>query len=103
LNFPLYIAKRYLFTKSSNNAINIITLIAALGVIVGAIALFIVLSVFSGLKEFSLDFIEISDPDLKISAEKGKSFFFTDSITSILQNNKIADYSKIVEERAFFE
>ncbi|MCF6347305.1 MAG: FtsX-like permease family protein [Flavobacteriaceae bacterium] len=103
MNFPLYIAKRYLFTKSSNNAINIITLIAALGVIVGAIALFIVLSVFSGLKEFSLDFIKISDPDLKISAEKGKSFFFTDSMTTILQDKKIVSYSKVVEERAFFE
>ena len=103
MSFPLYIAKRYLFTKSSNNAINIITLIAALGVIVGAIALFIVLSVFSGLKEFSLDFIKISDPDLKISAEKGKSFFFTDSVAKILQDKKIASYSKVVEERAFFE
>jgi len=102
LSFPLYIAKRYLFTKSSNNAINIITLIAALGIIVGAIALFIVLSVFSGLKEFSLDFIRISDPDLKISAEKGKSFFFTDSIAEILQDQRIVNYSKVVEERAFF-
>jgi len=102
LSFPLYIAKRYLFTKSSNNAINIITLIAALGVIVGTFALFIVLSVFSGLKEFSLDFIRVSDPDLKISIEKGKTFLFTDSISSILQDEKIAHYSKVVEERAFF-
>lgn len=102
MNFPLYIAKRYLFTKSSNNAINIITLIAALGVIVGTFALFIVLSVFSGLKEFSLDFIRVSDPDLKISIEKGKTFLFTDSISSILQDEKIAHYSKVVEERAFF-
>ena len=100
--FPLYIAKRYLFTKSSNNAINIITLIAALGVIVGTFALFIVLSVFSGLKEFSLDFIRVADPDLKISAEKGKSFLFSDSIASVLDNEKIAHYSKVVEERAFF-
>jgi len=91
-----------LFTKSSNNAINIITLIAALGVIVGTFALFIVLSVFSGLKEFSLDFIRVSDPDLKISIEKGKTFLFTDSISSILQDEKIAHYSKVVEERAFF-
>ena len=103
MSFPLYIAKRYLFTKSSNNAINIITLIATLGVIVGAMALFIVLSVFSGLKEFSLDFIKVSDPDLKISAEKGKSFFFTDSMATVLQSEKIADYSKVVEERAFFK
>ena len=102
MKFPLYIAKRYLFTKSSNNAINIITLIAALGVIVGTFALFIVLSVFSGLKEFSLDFIRVSDPDLKISIEKGKSFLFTDSIYSILQDEKIAHFSKVVEERAFF-
>ena len=91
-----------MFTKSSNNAINIITLIAALGVIVGTFALFIVLSVFSGLKEFSLDFIRVSDPDLKVSIEKGKTFLFTDSISSILQDEKIAHYSKVVEERAFF-
>ena len=91
-----------MFTKSSNNAINIITLIAALGVIVGTFALFIVLSVFSGLKEFSLDFIRVSDPDLKISIEKGKTFLFTDSISSVLQDEKIAHYSKVVEERAFF-
>ena len=86
MKFPLYIAKRYLFTKSSNNAINIITLIAALGVIVGTFALFIVLSVFSGLKEFSLDFIRVSDPDLKISIEKGKSFLFTDYISQLVHN-----------------
>jgi len=103
LSFSLYIAKRYLFTRSSNNAINIITLIAALGIIVGAIALFIVLSVFSGLKEFSLEFIRISDPDLKISAQKGKSFFFTDSIATILQDERVANYSQVVEENAFFE
>ncbi|HHC79861.1 MAG TPA: ABC transporter permease, partial [Flavobacteriia bacterium] len=102
MSFPYYIAKRYLFTKSSNNAINIITLIATLGIIVGTMALFIVLSVFSGLKEFSLDFIKISDPDLKIAPVKGKSFFFTDSLAAILQDKKIARYSKVVEERAFF-
>jgi len=102
LKFSLYIAKRYLFSKSSSNAINIITIIAATGVVVGAMALFIVLSVFSGLKEFSLDFIKVSDPDLKISATKGKSFFFTDSIATLLQDKTIAHYTKVVEERAFF-
>ena len=102
LNFSLYIAKRYLFTKSSSNAINIITIIAALGVVVGTMALFIVLSVFSGLKEFSLDFIRISDPDLKITASKGKSFFFTDSIAHVLIDKSIVSYSKVVDERASF-
>jgi len=56
LNFSLYIAKRYLFSKSSNNAINFITIIAAVGVVIGSAALLIVLSGFAGLKDYSLQF-----------------------------------------------
>ncbi|MDP4599864.1 MAG: ABC transporter permease, partial [Polaribacter sp.] len=48
MRFSTYIAKRYLFTKTSNNAINIITIIASFGVIIGSLALFIILSGFSG-------------------------------------------------------
>lgn len=104
MNFPLYIAKRYLFSKSSNNTINIITSIATIGVIIGTLALFIVLSGFSGLRTFSLQSLNTSDPDIKITATKGKSFLFNDSIQNILKNEKgIAAYSKIIEERAFFE
>jgi len=101
LNFPLYIAKRYLRSKSSNNAINIITLIATLGVIVSTIALFIVLSVFSGLKDFSLSFIRTADPDLKITSAEGKSFLFDENIEKKLVQEKIAAYTKVIEERVF--
>jgi len=101
LNFPLYIANRYLFSKSSNNAINIITIIATLGVFVSTIALFVVLSVFSGLKNFSLSFIRTADPDLKITYVEGKSFYYNDSIEKILIKNKIAAYTKVIEERVF--
>ena len=101
MNFPLYIARRYLLSKSSNNAINIITLIATLGVIVSTIALFVVLSVFSGLKDFSLSFIRTSDPDLKITSARGKSFYFNDSIEQALVKDKIAAYTKVIEERVF--
>jgi len=101
LNFPFYIAKRYLFSKSSNNAINIITFIATLGVIVSSIALFVVLSVFSGLKNFSLSFIRTMDPDLKITSVEGKSFFYNDSIKKALVKDKIASYTKVIEERVF--
>ena len=102
MNFSLYIAKRYLFSKSSNNAINIITSIATIGVIVSTISLFVVLSVFSGLKTFSLSFIQTSDPDLKISAIKGQSFFLTDSILESINRDKIESYTCVIEERAFF-
>lgn len=97
----MYIAKRYLRSKSSNNAINIITLIATLGVIVSTIALFIVLSVFSGLKDFSLSFIRTADPDLKITSVEGKSFLFNENIEKVLQRKKIAAYTKVIEERVF--
>lgn len=104
MNFPLYIAKRYLFSKSSNNTINIITIIATVGVIIGTLALFIVLSGFSGLRTFSLRFLNTSDPDIKITAIQGKSFYFTNTIKKSINNqNGIAAYSKVIEERAFFD
>ncbi|MCF6278998.1 MAG: ABC transporter permease [Flavobacteriaceae bacterium] len=104
MNFPLYIAKRYLFSKSSNNTINIITIIATIGVIIGTMALFIVLSGFSGLKTFSINFLKTSDPDFKISAIKGKTIEFSESIKSKIEEvNGIAHYTKVIEERAFFD
>ncbi|MCK0123208.1 ABC transporter permease [Gelidibacter sp. F2691] len=104
MNFALYIAKRYLFTKSSNNAINIMTIIAASGVVVAAAALFIVLSGFAGLKDFSLEFSSFVDPDLKITPAQGKSFLLTEKDSTALTNiDGIASYSKIIEERIIIE
>ncbi len=66
-------------------------------------ALFVVLSVFSGLKIFSLSFSNEIDPDLKISSTLGKSFFISPA-----QENEIkkidgaVSYSKIIEERVLF-
>ena len=103
MNFPLYIAKRYIFSKSKSNAINIITGIASMGIVVGAMALFVVLSVFSGLRDFSLSFSNNSDPDLKVNPSKGKSIFITPTQENQLKNIKgIASYSKIIEERVLF-
>jgi lipoprotein-releasing system permease protein len=79
-------------------------MIATLGVIVGTMALFIVLSGFSGLKTFSLNFLKTSDPDFKITAIKGKSFDFTDLLESKIETTEgIAHYTRVIEERAFFE
>ncbi len=104
MNFSLYIAKRYLFSKSSNNTINIITAIATLGVIIGTMALFIVLSGFSGLKSFSLNFLNTSDPDIKITAVKGKTLLFTDEFESKITNETgIVHYTSVIEERVFLE
>jgi lipoprotein-releasing system permease protein len=74
-----------------------------MGIIIGAMALFVVLSVFSGLKVFSLSFSNNIDPDIKISSILGKSF-----LVSPIQEDKIEEiegvvfYSKILEERVLF-
>ncbi|WP_276379245.1 FtsX-like permease family protein [Flavobacterium sp. H4147] len=103
MNFPLYIAKRYLFSLSKNNAINIINLIASLGIIVGTMALFVVLSVFSGLKVFSLSFTNEIDPDLKMTSTYGKSFFISPEQEKQIKNiNGVVSYTKIIEERVLF-
>lgn len=103
MNFPLYIAKRYLKTSSKNNAINIIARIAAIGVIVGSMALFVVLSVFSGLKDFSLSFSNDFDPDLKIIPKYGKSFIVSEAQEKKINANKdIVFYSKTLEEKVLF-
>jgi len=100
LNFPLYIAKRYLFSKSTNNAINIITLVAGFGIVIGTAALFIVLSGFSGLKNFSLEFTSFSDPDLKIVPTTTKTIPFTAAQKQALTAlTSVAFYSEVIEER----
>ena len=104
MNFPLYIAKRYLFSKSSKNAINIISKIAISAVVVGSLALFIVLSGFSGLRSYSLQFTTIFDSDLKVYPANGKTFAFSKSSENKLKNMEgIEAFSKIIEERVFLQ
>ncbi|MBC3759855.1 ABC transporter permease [Hyunsoonleella sp. SJ7] len=100
MNVPFYIAKRYLRSKSSNNAINFITIIALIGVVLGAASLFVVLSGFAGLKDFTLQFSTIVDPDLKAETTIGKSFVL--SSTQRKQLDALEDislYSEVIEER----
>lgn len=103
MNFPLYIAKRYAISFSKNSSINIITGIASLGIIVSSMALFVVLSVFSGLRDFSLSFTNATDPALKMEAKSGKTFFITKEEEAQLKHSStIKYYSKTAEERVMF-
>ena len=102
MNFPLYIAKRYLRSKSSQNAVNIINFITFLVIVIGSAALFIVLSAFAGLRTFSLSFSNTFDPDLKASPSIGKHFTISADEESALANIEgLANYSKELEERAY--
>lgn len=80
------------------------TIIAASGTIIASAALFIVLSGFAGLKEFSLKFSSFVDPDLKALPIQGKSFSLTEQQLEALNAiDAVASYSKIIEERAIVQ
>ncbi|SHG57291.1 FtsX-like permease family protein [Flagellimonas flava] len=102
MSFPFYIAKRYLRSKSSQNAVNIINFITFLVIVIGSAALFIVLSAFAGLKTFSLSFTNTFDPDLKALPVTGKYFSVTPEEEIVLGKiSGLASYSKELEERAY--
>ena len=73
MNFPLYVARRYLFSKKSTNAINVISVISVIGVAVATMALVIVLSVFNGFHDLVATFFTNFDPQLEVMPTQGKT------------------------------
>lgn len=74
MNLALYIARRYLFSKKSHNAINVISAIAVCGVALATLALVCTLSVFNGFHDLISSFFTHFDPELKVEAVRGKTF-----------------------------
>ncbi len=95
MNFPFYIAKRYLFAKKSHNVINVISGISVAGIALASFALICTLSVFNGFNDLVATLFTKFDPELKIVSTQGK-LFNTD-------NSKIQDLSELpfVEEYSF--
>lgn len=88
---------------SKNSAINTITIISSIAIVASAMSLFVFLSIFSGLREFTLSYSNSSDPDFKIEASQGKSFFLTENeIVELKKNISILNYSTIIEDRVLF-
>lgn len=74
MNLSFYIATRYLFSKKSHQVINIISCVAIAGVALATIAMVCTLSVFNGFKDMVAQQFTAFDPDIKITAERGKGF-----------------------------
>lgn len=101
LSFSFRIARRYLFSKKSHNAINIISGISATGVAVGTMALVVVLSVFNGFETLISDMFSSFDPDLKITLTQGKTFDDNTSQFKELRKLKsVAYFTEVIEENA---
>ncbi len=73
MNFPYYIAKRYIFSKKSTNVINVISIISVIGVAVATTALVIRLSVFNGFHDLVATFFTNFDPQIEVVPTKGKT------------------------------
>ena len=101
MNFPFYIARRYLFSKKSTHAINVISGISVVGVAVATMALVVTLSVFNGFHDLVASFFTQMDPQLKITPVKGKTALADDPIlTKIRHLPEVEVATECLEEQA---
>lgn len=99
--FSFYIAKRYLKTKKSHHAINIISGVAVCGVAIATAALVCILSVFNGFQDMIADLFTAFDPELKVVPKEGK-FMDADckELNELRDNANIAVYSEVLQDNA---
>ena len=104
-NFSFYVARRYMFSKKSVGAINVISFISVAGVAVGTMALVIVLSVFNGFHDLVASLFTNFDPQIEVVLVKGKTINadapeldrirhldFVDVATDVVEDQAIAVY-----------
>ena len=104
MNFPFFIARRYLLSKKSHNAINIISGISVCGVALATLALVCTLSVFNGFQDLVATFFTAFDPQLKITPVKGKVFDGQDErILRIKEWPEIEVASESLEDNAMVQ
>ncbi len=100
-SFPLFVARRYLFSKKKTHAINVISLISVIGVAIATMALVIVLSVFNGFHDLVASFFTNFDPQLKVTPVMGKTVAADDPIlTEIRQQPQVDVATETVEDIA---
>ena len=101
MNFPFFIARRYLFSKKSTHVINVISSISVIGVAVATMALVIVLSVFNGFHDLVASLFTSFDPQLKVVPVEGKTAPSDDPIlTQIRLLPEVDVATETVEDQA---
>ena len=101
MNFPFYIARRYLFSKKSTNVINIISGISVVGVAVATMAMVVTLSVFNGFSDLVASLFTNFDPQLEITPVQGKTAPADDPVLQqIRQLPEVSVATECVEDQA---
>lgn len=104
MNFPFFIAKRYLFAKKSHNIINIISLISLFGVAIGVAALVIVLSIFNGFDSLIKNMFSTFDAEIKVCLVEGKTFSVNQpEFDKLKKLEGVAVFVEVLEENAVFK
>ncbi|MDD3625329.1 MAG: FtsX-like permease family protein [Proteiniphilum sp.] len=104
MNLPLFIARRYLFSRKSHNAINVISAISVCGIAIATMAMVTVLSVFNGFGGIVEGLFSAFDPHLKITVREGKVFRYdTPEFGQLLRLPGILTVSESLEENALFK
>ena len=100
MNTALYFAKRYLFSKKTVNAVNIISGISVVGVLVSSASLIIILSFYNGLEKLIFSMYSAFSPELRIEPATGKGFVADSALTAQLNNRpEISNYREVLQER----
>ena len=104
MSFPFYIARRYLFSKKSHNAINVISGVSVCGVALATLALVCTLSVFNGFQDLVTTMFTAFDPEIKITSATGKVFDAQDErIQSLKELPEIEVFSESLEDNAMVQ
>ena len=104
MSFPFYIARRYLFSKKSHNAINVISGVSVCGVALATLALVCTLSVFNGFQDLVTTMFTAFDPEIKITATNGKVFDAQDERIQLLKElPEIEVFSESLEDNAMVQ
>lgn len=104
MKLPFFIAKRYLISKKSHNAINIISGISVGGVCIGTMALVIVLSAFNGLSNLVQSLYNSFDADITITLAKGKTFTTNNALLqNIKQIHGVDNYAEVMQGNALLK
>jgi len=99
VNVSFYIAKRYLISKKSHHAVNIISWVSVISVGIGTFALVVVLSAFNGLEGLVESLFESFDSDIRIEAKHSKTFDTNEIDFDVLKNTKgVVNYTQVIEE-----
>ncbi|MDR3272338.1 MAG: ABC transporter permease [Flavobacteriaceae bacterium] len=101
-NISWYIAFRYFISKKSTQTVSIIMYASIIAIAFVTCAMFVILSIFSGLEKFNIRLLSDVNPDLKISASEGKTLPNLANVEKILRSQtETQSYSKVIEEKVY--